>query len=935
MNCLSNKISYVSSFCIQNNTDVLGICESWLQPSLPDSVVKISGYDIFRNDFPSRKAKHGVCAYVKVELCARRLQEVDQILNTLALHLPKHDLFVIVVYRPPSNSPAENEALLNFLSVFSIGKEIVIMGDLNLPSIKWNNNVPSLGVTGVDLQFLNLFDTLGLCQWVVEPTFISSGNILDLVLTSEGDRIQSIETCAPFPHCGHVVVKFDYLFQSSVVLERSNIVFRDWSRGNFVQLQHILSEFDWDYEFLHLDINCAYDRLCQIINQLVDKFVPCRKPKKSGLPWLRRMSSELIKQKTTAWKKYKNQRNLFGRTACQALQALFEFRQLNENLKNHTYLLQVEYEENLISQRSTKPKLFHSYIRNKKTSRPKVGPILMNGVLSDSPCEMSEVFVDAFASVFVANVTGVPYPHQVCHAQLTDVGFTEEDVKILFRSLKPDSSVGPDDISPHLLKECAGELAYPFFKLFQLSLSSCTLPDIWKTSNVSPIFKKGSHSNPLNYRPISLTSVPCKTMERLIAKEMFRFLESHLIFDNSQYGFRPKRSAADQLILTYNYITLWYDKGFIVDLLLFDFKKAFDLVPHDILLEKLRLIGISGELLAWIESFLCGRQMKVCIGGEGSSARPVLSGVPQGSVLGPLLFIIFINHIGSQLSCKYMNFADDLKLFLHFPKSICGGAPGFAEIQNDINILSRTASSWGLKFAPDKCVHLRFSRPSHVITETSYYHLENEPIKNVSSHRDLGVTVDTSLKFHAHIRESVNKAGGVASGLLRATVCRSPEFMTAILISDIRPVLDFCSSLWNLGYLGDLKLIESVQRRWTKQIRGLENFSYRERLKELNLYSVKGRLLRCDLILCFKIFNNLSVIQPNDLFTMAPPVGTRGHRYKIQVPQTSIDARRLFFSCRVIKPWNELSSLVVESTSVESFKRALHDFLGERLFEFV
>ena len=199
----------------------------------------------------------------------------------------------------------------------------------------------------------------------------------------------------------------------------------------------------------------------------------------------------------------------------------------------------------------------------------------------------------------------------------------------------------------------------------------------------------------------------------------------------------------------------------------------------------------------------------------------------------------------------------------------------------------------------------------------------------------MGVTIETSLKFHAHIRESVNKAGGVASGLLKATVCRSPEFMATVLISDIRPVLDFCSPLWNLGYLGDLNLIESVQRRWTKQVRGLENCSYGERLKRLNLYSVKGRLLRCDLILCYKILNNLSVIQPSDLFTMAPSVGTRGHRYKIQVPQTSIDARRLFFSCRVIKPWNELSSLVVESTSVEAFKRALHGFLGEKLFEFV
>jgi len=327
--------------------------------------------------------------------------------------------------------------------------------------------------------------------------------------------------------------------------------------------------------------------------------------------------------------------------------------------------------------------------------------------------------------------------------------------------------------------------------------------------------------------------------------------------------------------------------------------------------------------------------MRVCVGGATGSTRPVRSGVPQGSVLGPLLFIIFINHLGSQLSCKYMIFADDLKLFLHLPKSASGGTPSFDDIQNDINILLNTASSWGLQFSPEKCVHLRFSRPSHVVSQQSYYHIANVPIKNVSCHRDLGVNVETNLKFHSHIRETVHKAGGVVTSLLKSTVCRTPEFMSAILVTDIRPILDFCSSLWNLGYVGDMRMIESVQRRWTRQIRGMEELSYDERLRRLNLYSVKGRLLRSDLILCYKIFHDLSVIKPTDLFVMAPSVGTRGHKYKVRVPQTSIDARRLFFSCRVVKPWNSLPSCVVESTSVEVFKRSLHIFLGDQLFEFV
>ena len=317
------------------------------------------------------------------------------------------------------------------------------------------------------------------------------------------------------------------------------------------------------------------------------------------------------------------------------------------------------------------------------------------------------------------------------------------------------------------------------------------------------------------------------------------------------------------------------------------------------------------------------------INGTQSRARPVTSGVPQGSVLGPLLFLLFVNHLGSHLTCDYMLFADDLKLYLQHPDKSYQLTS--LALQDNINILTSTAASWGLKFAPGKCVHLRFQRGYGPLAQ-NMYHINGDFLQTVKSHKDLGVNVDSKLKFHSHIGEAVSKAGGVATNLLKSTLCRSPSFMTALLISNIRPIIDFASQVWNTGFLGDVDLLESVQRRWTKQVHNLSTLSYPDRLTNLNLFSTQGRLLRADLILCYKIFNNLSPIKPTDLFVMSPHSGGRGHKHKIFVPHAHTEARKRFFTIRTIKPWNNLPSDVVDSTTLNKFKHNLTRHLGASLF---
>lgn len=552
---------------------------------------------------------------------------------------------------------------------------------------------------------------------------------------------------------------------------------------------------------------------------------------------------------------------------------------------------------------------------------------------------MAQLLASAFASVF--NVpSGLPQaPHRTHDGALHQVHFSVQDVTRELSSVNPSSAMGPDSVHPALLKHCSNNLAYPLFKIFSLSVNTGELPDIWKRSHVTPIFKKGKRSDPLNYRPVSLTSVSCKILERLIVKELHTYLETNSLLDDNQFGFLPGKSVEDQLLITYDAVTEWMDSGNMVDLILFDFSKAFDTVNHQILFTKLSHLGIDGSILSWIKSFLSYRTMEVVVGGQNSSSFPVISGVPQGSVLGPCLFLIYINHVSSTLISNYKLFADDLKLYLLIkPQSFLSVLQGISVVQKDINSLIEVAESWDLKINVNKTKIMSFGtnlRRTHDLGPYSSYTVKGKPICFSSVAVDLGITVDPSLRFHHHIQNLVSKAAGLSYSLIKSTLCRSPSFMTKLFITHIRPLLEFASSVWNTGYITDLSLLESVQRRWTKLISGCEGMSYDQRLKLLNLYSVKGRLLRADLIKCWKIFNGLSPITPTHLFRMAPALGiTRGHKLKILVPHSSCEARHRFFSVRMVKVWNSLPPEVAESSNLNSFKAGLAAFLGDTLFDY-
>ena len=442
------------------------------------------------------------------------------------------------------------------------------------------------------------------------------------------------------------------------------------------------------------------------------------------------------------------------------------------------------------NQINSQPKLFHSYIKHRKVCRPSIGPIkLPNGDITDDSLSMANCFVHSFASVFRTEILAHPFLHQICNSRVEQLQITPVIIENIIASINLNSAMGDDGIHPRLLESLKHVLSIPLCLIFNSSLQFGILPVQWLNSTVVPIYKKSHRYNPLNYRPISLTSVTCKLLEKIIVNHLTDYLQLNNILTPQQYGFRANFSTVDQLISTYNDITGMIDQGQVVDLVFMDYSKAFDSVCHQTLLNKLHSIGIQGCLLGWMEVFLCQRRMKVKINSEVSESVYVSSGVPQGSVLGPLLFLIYINYVVSDVMCYFKIFADDTKLYLGFNRFDVTSTSNF---QQCINSLTNSSLSWGLEMNSDKCVIMRFcSNSSDIIfSGVSPYHIGGVPMNFVSSHSDLGITVDRSLKFHSHISKKVGMANNITTNLLACTLSRDAEFLMNMYTLHARPLIE-------------------------------------------------------------------------------------------------------------------------------------------------
>ena len=346
------------------------------------------------------------------------------------------------------------------------------------------------------------------------------------------------------------------------------------------------------------------------------------------------------------------------------------------------------------------------------------------------------------------------------------------------------------------------------------------LPPIWKKANISAIFKKGEKKKPENYRPISLTSVPCKLMEKLVRDIIVRHMTENNLFSNTQHGFIKRKSCVTQLLEFLEDITQSIDNGDEVDVIYLDFCKAFDKVPHRRLLQKLYAYGIRGKVHAWVKEFLSGREQRVIVNGSQSTWINITSGIPQGSVLGPVLFLVFINDLPEVIKVLIKLFADDAKLYSVVTSNVDNRA------QFSLNRAVDWSKVWKMIFNIIKCHHLHIGKK---FTETTYtmesdgQQVELEKVKN---EKDLGVIIDQNLTFRDHITSKVNIANRNVGIVFRTFTYIDQEMFLNLYKSIIRPHLEYATPVWSPLYKKDKIIIENVQRRATKLVATCKNLPY-------------------------------------------------------------------------------------------------------------
>ena len=867
--------------------DIIVGTESWLHLDIKDNEIFPTNFNVYRRDRNSTGG--GVFTAVSNEFLSTRQSELETESEMTWVKLSvkgSKDLYICSYYRPNVSDEESLDHLNNSLDKICNSKNchIWLAGDFNLPGFDWSTNTikPYCPYPALHDKFLEILDDYGLTQHVNKPTRLN--NTLDLFVTNNPTLINNIEVLPGLADHNAVLIEDDISPISNKQKPRRIPLFRkaDWdglaaymqvfSDAATNQIPH--SETDDDDDD---DVESLWQSFKHYLNRGIDKFIPSKTAKeKNRLPWINADLKHLIRKRN---KCFRTKNRTHNPRDIEQHKSLRREVQKKTRQSYWNYINSI-FEDSNDANEHTLSKRFWSFIKHARTDKTGISSLKSEGSVLTNPNDKAALLNKQFKNAFstpepmklkhIAKAAlNLQLPVQACSSNMPPIHITVEGVRKLLSTLNPYKATGSDSIHPRVLRELSTQIAPVLCKIYRSSLQSGNVPSDWKSAYVSPIYKKGSKQQAENYRPISLTCICSKVLEHILVSNIMKHFEKHNILNIFQHGFRQSRSCETQLIGLVQDLAKEMQGGGQTDIIVMDFSKAFDKVPHNELLLKLSNYGVDTYTLNWIKNFLKNRKQCVVLEGVKSNYTPVLSGVPQGSVLGPTLFLAFINDLPLYVKSNVRLFADDTVIYLTV-KSV----DDCLQLQQDLHNLEIWESDWKMKFNISKCNVLRFTRRRHPVLYN--YKLHGHYLDTVDSTKYLGVHLSNDLRWNEHVKNissKANKTLGFLKRNLRHCPSKTKETAYRTLI---RPTIEYCSTVWDPFTAKNIKSVEMVQRRAARWV--LNRYdrldSVNDMLYCLNWKTLQSRRSIARLSMLYKMRNNLTYADKN----MLQPVSYKSTR---------------------------------------------------------
>lgn len=855
----------------------------------------------------------GLCIYVRKGFNAYRFNKYEcgcHEFMVVRVCSRFNNFYIFSLYRNPTADDGLFDCLFASYCNIQINDKkscFVFIGDFNAHHTEWLGSHSPTDRHGISA--LNFCDSVGCDQLVTGPTHIS-GNPLDLLLTDVSGLID-VQTSAPIgssDHCSlHCRLQLDFSIPDFTV-----------TRQVFLK-----SCINWDGLFRAFDgivwknvysAVCPVEALNAVLINLVNRFVPTKrlKSRSHNKAWFNDRCEQAYRDKQSAYHLWSTNRSQL------CWDNYIAMRKIASNVYKEAEASYNSHLKDILSGTS-QPHTWWSALKSSLFGIDSSIPPLLkpDGSVTYDPLEKARIFAANFNSK--QSSESIHLPHG-CHQlpRFNSISFRSSEIKYLLSNLDEFGGTDPNGLFPLFLKRLAPRLSPKLAVVFRILIRRGTFPECWRLGNITPVPKGVSSSpSPNDYRPISITPILSKIFERLLVKRLFVFLDPFL--PDVQFGFRKGLGTCDALLLLVHELQSALDKNVESRVVSLDFSAAFDSINHKGLIFKLGSVGIGGKVLSILTDFVTNRQQRVCIDGSFSSFSPVFSGVPQGSVLGPLLFILYTSDMCHRITNKFVSYADDTSLYAHISSPTM--RPLIAEsLNNDLNIIHAWCMQWGMRLNPNKTKDLIISRSRTINPAHPPLSINGTLINTTNQIRLLGVTLDSKLTFRAHLRE-MSRVISSKLGILRkcSKIYQDDDILRNCFFSFILPHFEYCAPVWMSAADSHLDLLD----RAFSSIRYL--------LSDLTL-SLSHRRTVGALCILYKIINADSHPLKQHLPGMYIP--SRVTRQSVALNSLSFEISRCsssqFSRCffpAICRQWNRLPDEVVTSRTMMGFKSLVNKSL--------